>query len=88
VSWSIVVKEKPTVASPFLGAFPSDRIPKATKDVIVYFFIHSSNFREELIMCNAVAAQNACKLHQRNPGFTCNVTLLRVSVIIVVVEEQ
>jgi hypothetical protein len=88
VSWSIVVKEKPTVASSFLGAFPSDRSPKVTKDVTVYFFIHCSTFRDELIMRNAVAAQNACKLHQRNPGPTCNVTLLRVSVIIVVVEEQ
>jgi hypothetical protein len=61
VCWSIVVEEKPTVASPFSGAFPSDRIPKATKDVTVYFFIHSSTFREEFIIRNAVAAQNACK---------------------------
>ena len=35
VCWSIAVKEKPTVDSPFSGAFPSDRIPKATKDVCV-----------------------------------------------------
>jgi len=34
VRWSIVVKEKLTANSPFLGAFPSDRIPKATKDVV------------------------------------------------------
>jgi len=32
IGWSIVVKEKPTVGSPFLEAFLSDRIPKATKD--------------------------------------------------------
>jgi hypothetical protein len=36
---SIVVKEKPTLGSPFLGAFPSD----ATKEVNVHFSIHSSN---------------------------------------------
>jgi hypothetical protein len=40
VCWSIVV-EKPTVGSPFFRAFPSDRIPKATKDGSVHFFIHS-----------------------------------------------
>jgi hypothetical protein len=27
VCWSIVVKEKPTVASPFFEAIPSDSIP-------------------------------------------------------------
>ena len=30
VCWSIVVKEKPTVGSPFLEAFPNDRIRKVT----------------------------------------------------------
>ena len=39
VCWSIVVKEKPVVGSPFSGAFPSDRNPKATKDDSVPFFI-------------------------------------------------
>jgi hypothetical protein len=53
VCWSIVMKEKPTVRSPFFGAFPSDRIPKVMKDVIVYFFIHNSN---------------SCTLYQRIPG--------------------
>jgi len=45
--------EKPTVGSPFLGAFPSDRIRKATEDVSVHFFIYSTN---------------CCKLYQRIPG--------------------
>jgi hypothetical protein len=43
VCWSIVVKKMPTVRSPFLVTFPSDRIPKATKDISVHFFIHSRN---------------------------------------------
>jgi len=33
VCWSIVVKEKPTIGSPYFGAFPSDSIPKVTKVV-------------------------------------------------------
>ena len=37
------MKEKPNVCSPFFGAFPSDSIPKATKEGNVHFFIHSSN---------------------------------------------
>jgi len=44
VCWSIVVKEKQTVGSPFFRVFPSDRVPKATKDINVHFFIHSSNY--------------------------------------------
>ena len=43
VCWSIVVKEKPNVGSPFFVVFPSNFIHKATKDIIVSFFIHSSN---------------------------------------------
>jgi hypothetical protein len=38
---SIVLKEKLTVGSPFFGAFPTDRIPKATKDVNVRKFLDS-----------------------------------------------
>jgi len=53
VCWSTVVKEKPTVGSPFFVAFPSARIPKATKDVSIHSFIHISNSR---------------KLHQLIPG--------------------
>ena len=37
------MKNKPTVGSPFSGAFLSDLIPKATKDVSVHFFTESSN---------------------------------------------
>jgi hypothetical protein len=39
--------------SPFFGPFPSNRIPKATKDVNVHIYIHS---------------RNSCKLYQRIPG--------------------
>jgi hypothetical protein len=35
------MKEKPTVGLPYFGVFPSDHIPKATKDINVYFFIHN-----------------------------------------------
>jgi hypothetical protein len=47
------VKEKPTVGSPLFGEFPSDRIPKATKDGNVHFFIHSFTCRDGLMMNNA-----------------------------------
>ena len=43
VCCSIVVKEKPTVGSPFFGVFPSDGMPKATEGVNVHLFILSSN---------------------------------------------
>jgi len=33
-------RERKTTGSPFLGAFRSYRIPKATKDVNVHFLIH------------------------------------------------
>jgi hypothetical protein len=52
VCWSIVVKEKPTVDSPFPGVFSSDRIPTTTKDVNVHFYIQRIN---------------SCKLYQRIP---------------------
>jgi hypothetical protein len=41
VCWSIVVKESPAAGSTFFGTFPSDRTPKAMKDVNVRFFIHT-----------------------------------------------
>jgi hypothetical protein len=50
VCWSNVVTNKPTVSPTFWGAFPSDRIPKTTKDVDLCFFIHSNS---------------SCKLYQR-----------------------
>ena len=37
------MKEKSSVGCPYFGAFPSDRIPRATKVVKVHFCIHSSN---------------------------------------------
>jgi hypothetical protein len=37
VCWSIVVKEKSSVGSPYFGTFPSDRIPRATKVVKVQY---------------------------------------------------
>jgi hypothetical protein len=48
VFWSIVVKEKQTLGSPFFGAFCFDRIHKAKKDANVHLFIHSFTFRNEI----------------------------------------
>jgi hypothetical protein len=39
------------------GAFPSDRIPKATKDVNVHFFIRSFTIRNERVMENTRAVK-------------------------------
>jgi hypothetical protein len=69
VCWSIVVKEKPTVGSPFLAAFPSDRFSKATKDVGVLFCIHRFTFRDKFVMDgNAAAVKSFCKIYQQIPG--------------------
>jgi hypothetical protein len=48
---SIVAKEKPTVGSPFFGAFPSDRIPKLMNDVNVHFLFTTIpvNYTSELM---------------------------------------
>jgi hypothetical protein len=46
VRWSIVVKGKPIVGFPLLGAFPSDHIPKATNQRMRQkFFSCSSSFK-------------------------------------------
>ena len=36
------MKEKPVAGSPFFGAFPSDRLLKATNDVSVHFFPYAA----------------------------------------------
>jgi hypothetical protein len=43
VCWSIVVKNRPSVGSPFFRAFPSYRIPNVTKDVSVHFLLTVGN---------------------------------------------
>jgi len=68
VCWSIFVKEKSNAGSPYFREIPTDRIPKATKDVNVHFFIHSSI---------------SCKLYKRNAAkYTSelreNLKLLRI----------
>jgi len=45
--------EGKAVGSPLFEEFPSDRVPKATKDSDVHFFIHSFTCRDRLMMDNA-----------------------------------
>jgi hypothetical protein len=59
--WSTVVKMKPTLDSPIFGLFPSDRIPKATKEVNVHFFIHSY-FANEFLSIIPAKSGNFLKL--------------------------
>jgi hypothetical protein len=40
------LKEKPNFDFPFFGAFPSDRIPKTTKNINVHFLIPSKFYIE------------------------------------------
>jgi alpha-N-acetylglucosamine transferase len=61
VCWSIVVKEKSAVGSTFSRTFPSDRTPKATKDVNVRLIysckipVNSTNeFRELLKLLRTI----------------------------------
>jgi hypothetical protein len=66
ISWGNVVKEKPTVGSPFWGgAFPSDRIPKATKDINIHFIIKWFTFKDGATLDKAPEVKNSCKLYQR-----------------------
>jgi len=53
VCWSIVVKEKTAVGSPYFEEFPFLLLPWATKEVTVHLFIHSTDF---------------CKFYQRIQG--------------------
>ena len=61
--WSIVVKEKPTVCSPFFRAFPSDRILNATQDVNVHVLFTAVQFPS----CN-----NSCYFLPANSGNVLN----------------
>ena len=47
------MKEQSAIGSVLFGAFPSDRLPKATKDVNVHYFFFQSS--------------NSCKIYQRIP---------------------
>ena len=62
------MKVKSLVGSSFLGTFPCDSIHKAMMDVSARLFIHSYNFRDELIMDNTLEITNFCKLYQRILG--------------------
>jgi hypothetical protein len=53
--------KNPTVGSSLFRAFPSDRIPKTTKDGNLHFFIHIFTFRDKLIIVSA-NSENFLKL--------------------------
>ena len=55
------MKEKPSVGSPFFGAFPSDRVSKGKKAVNVRFFVL------RYYKTGAIPAIS-CKLYQRILG--------------------
>ena len=57
----LVVKEKPTVGSPYFGAFPSSGISRATKDVNVHFFIHSFTENSHLQQVLSITWVNSWK---------------------------
>jgi hypothetical protein len=71
------MKEKKTVGSPLFRAFPCDCIPKAKKDVNIYFFIpvavpvnYSSEFRQ-LFEATTYIQLSVCFLHiTLCPSFT------------------
>ena len=59
------MKIKPIIGSPFFGVFPSDRFPKATKDVDVLSFIHvviPVNYTSEFLLFILANFGNILKL--------------------------
>jgi hypothetical protein len=66
---------KQTIGSLFLGAFLSDSVPKATKDVCMYvrtyvrtyFFVRSFTYMDEPIMDKVLSVKGSCHLYQRVP---------------------
>jgi hypothetical protein len=59
--------ELENVVSPFFGAFLSDSILKATKDVGVHVFIHGFTLGYDIIRDNAMVVGTSSKLYQRIP---------------------